>query len=388
MVRLWDAATGKPLARFGPYGVPAFDLAFLPDGKSLATAHADGRIRVWEPKRGKLLRVVGKHKGALLAVAVSPDGLTFAWAGQHSGLGLWDAATGKPRHSLPGSIHHVHATIAFAPDGDLVAAAGDYAGLWDPLTGKRLGELPGVRLPSHLAFSPDGLLLAGAHRGGVVLWDVLTRKVVRTFTGHLGEVQAVAFSPDNRLLLSAGADGTLLAWDLTGRLKGGRLPALVLGPKELEKRWEALAAADGARAHEVAWELAACPRAVAFLKKKLLPVAPLPPGRLKRLIAALDDDSFDAREKAVRDLSALGEVAVPALRRAMKEGLSLEAHRRAERVLRALEASPGERLRGRRALAVLERAGARALLEALARGEPEAPRTRQAKAALARLARR
>lgn len=66
-----------------------------------------------------------------------------------------------------------------------------------------------------MAFSPDGRLLASA--GGrdktVRLWDVATGQSVRTLTGHTEMVRAVAFSPDGRLVASGSHDKTVRLWN-------------------------------------------------------------------------------------------------------------------------------------------------------------------------------
>ncbi len=83
-----------------------------------------------------------------------------------------------------------------------------------------------------VAFSPDGRLLATAGVDGTArLWDPATGKHRRTLTGHPGQVWGVAFSPDGRLLATAGDDGTARLWDpatgkhqrtLTGLTRAGR----------------------------------------------------------------------------------------------------------------------------------------------------------------------
>jgi WD40 repeat protein len=65
-----------------------------------------------------------------------------------------------------------------------------------------------------LAFSPDGkrLASAGADRT-VLLWDVPASQVWATLRGHRGRVYATAFHPDGQTLASIGADRQLRLWD-------------------------------------------------------------------------------------------------------------------------------------------------------------------------------
>jgi hypothetical protein len=128
-------------------------------------------------------------------------------------------------------------------------------------------------------------------------------------------------------------------------------------------------------------------QAVPFLKARLGRVeAP----NLDKLIADLDNDDFEVREKATEKLIALGRAAEAAVRKAAATG-SAEVKVRAARILEPLEkgnSGDGGRLRGLRALEALEAIGtpeARRVIEDVSKGAPEAELTGAAKEALRRL---
>src|SRR5262249_42200886 len=152
------------------------------------------------------------------------------------------------------------------------------------------------------------------------------------------------------------------------------------------RHWGALTA-DPPAAWEAIRTLSARPaQAVPWLSRRLSPAAAPDPTAVKRLLAGLDAERFEDRERATKELAKLGEGAAPALREAAEGAASPEVRRRARELLDKAGESSGEQLRLVRAVEVLERCGtaeAKSLLERLA-GGAGARLTREAKAALAR----
>ena len=201
---------GLELATFGAEGV--------------GTAVIDmGRVyRTWHLPEGATARL-GKGRVAWgdRAVAHSADGRLLAVA---TGIGVWlyEATTFRPLALLPSDGEIL--SVAFSLDGILVAGlASKQIRLWELETGERIGTLSHSesrygRVTS-VVFSPDGTTLAsGATDQVITLWDWETQRRTGTwevegFTRHL----PVAFSPDGTRLVAGFGDHTVRLWDVETR---------------------------------------------------------------------------------------------------------------------------------------------------------------------------
>jgi WD40 repeat protein len=261
-VTLWDAAAGHERHRIEAHGWYVHDAVFSPDGKTLATAGHDGVVKLWDVKTARQLRQDGRYDQVPSRLAFSPDGKTLAGGGYWDAtIHFWEADTGlerqQPRpspHSYLGAAlspdgrtlvlgrrdgavlrwqpgggrepgvlacHTGLWGVRYSPDGRHLATSGfdGAVRLWDAATGEARLTVPGGNGNRHtLALSPDGTVLAtinkGRHEDHVHLWDVAGARELRTAgEDGLSLTQALAFSPDGRLLATGCRDGRVALWD-------------------------------------------------------------------------------------------------------------------------------------------------------------------------------
>ena len=121
----------------------------------------------------KLRSVFKAHAFGVSSVAYSPDGKTLASTGADGRIKLWEVATGKEQATLLVSTSPA-TPVVYSPDGKTLASADVAVTLWDVARGKETAALKGHTLTvSAAAFSPDGKQLASGSEDGMVrLWDL------------------------------------------------------------------------------------------------------------------------------------------------------------------------------------------------------------------------
>jgi WD40 repeat protein len=252
---LWDSETGELRKKLETQENVVGKLQFSPDGARLLTTAAEGRElfvqKVWDTQTGRVLATYKGHDNTVGAAAISPDQRLAATAGgKDNEIHIWDLNTGKIVNSAAGKpliLRGVGAPVfatGWQSDTTYVfwGAVSDYATHNDrgaltyrlrlPSAVGKLSEperlsveaaLEAVRAQPTLGSLSLSHSAGGRYGHDAVLTIERDGQAIATLTrdqtdgyGHV----AYTFTPDAQRVVSGGANGHLLAYDLAGKLVG------------------------------------------------------------------------------------------------------------------------------------------------------------------------
>ena len=217
-IAIWTPGKQEPDAVLEGHTGPIAALAVSPDGTILASASWDNTIRLWPlagsvGSAGSVPRVLQGHRQNVNGVAFAPDGKTLVSAGYDATVRIWPLK--EPAPPLVAALPSPLNAVVVAPDGEIVTAGADGKIYFLSPAGETRGAMEASPSPIlSLAISGNGERVAAASiRGSVAIIDRRTRTLAHTLAGPGMPVWSAAFFPDNRTLLTGGADRLIRRWD-------------------------------------------------------------------------------------------------------------------------------------------------------------------------------
>jgi WD40 repeat protein len=227
----WDVETGDENVRFQAGGY--FDVigcrCFNSGRNVVSVSQEQGTVTLWNADTGERLRIlVRTPTSGRSKVSFSPDGCYMAWAGNlNTAVRIWKLVEGGEirgsSHSQP-QLGHTQpiSALSFSVDGHFVVS-GSLDGtilVWDAETGDVVGDplAPSKGKVRAVAYSHQNRVLVSASgmSGTIMVCNAATHEIVLgPLEGHTSDIMAIALSRDGRRALSASGDATVRMWDLS-----------------------------------------------------------------------------------------------------------------------------------------------------------------------------
>jgi WD40 repeat protein len=217
IVRVWDISSDKEVYNIPTHGGFSGGVAFSPDGKHFAWGGYGNVVRIWETASGKELHS-NSPQGQIFHVGFGPGGTTALVS--EGTVRVWDMGNGRdpfaPDGRLGERLAGIGSVIGFSPDGKTIATGGYSIRVrfFDPVTGKEISAfaVPPDRPAIRAVFTSDGKHVVFLHDDMRTLshWNLATGTEVCRFVGHSSPVDAMAVSPDGKLLITSGAPRAMM----------------------------------------------------------------------------------------------------------------------------------------------------------------------------------
>jgi WD40 repeat protein len=220
---VWDVALGRQIQYFVDHKAAVTAAAFAPDNKTIVSGGADNALQV---NVVSVLRTHVADEKRVNDLSLAANGALYATAGDDGSVKLWDFGSGNPVRAFPGHQGPV-LSVAIRADNQQIAGGGkDHAlFLWN-LNDAQVQYK--ITTPSEVlaaAYSADNKKLIAAGSDQIIrsydptppnppMPNAKSPEPIQELKGHAGPIAAIAFAPDNRLALSASADGSLKTWGI------------------------------------------------------------------------------------------------------------------------------------------------------------------------------
>ncbi|MEM7535423.1 MAG: WD40 repeat domain-containing protein [Chloroflexota bacterium] len=224
-IRIVRRQDGQTLHQWQGHEARINTVSFSPDGQMIASTSNDHLLQLWRTDTGTNLATLAGHTGRVSSAHFSPNGQYLVSGSRDHTIRIWNLqGVGQSRGH---EIHHVQFTdsaevmaVRFSPDGQMIASSNnEYQTVLryidDEYIHHTLVASQTFNGVMQLRFSRDGKWLAGVGGTPIKVWDTTNSQYILTVGAANTEQVSIDFTPDSRTLYSGGQKGKLYQWDVT-----------------------------------------------------------------------------------------------------------------------------------------------------------------------------
>ncbi len=213
-IKIWDLQNGQEVQTFYDKNIASVK-TMTPDGQYILCSTQDNAIGVWSLETGKQIGIpVCSHTDRIIDLEIMPDSSYIISSSEDRKIRVWNWTDKTLKYVLSG--HRFIDDIAIIPNRHEVVSGGDGGTIkiWNIKTGElRYNSLLAETYIRFIAISPTEKYFAayyGHDTNTLGVWELTAGELIHILKGHTGCINGAEFTEDNRFLISASEDNTII----------------------------------------------------------------------------------------------------------------------------------------------------------------------------------
>ena len=211
---IWNINEVKPFKRLKGHNNKILNVTFDRTGKLLASSDTKGEIRIWSLDSMKQINLIDVSECINRVRFTSDSKFIIAEHTYSKKVTIWDINTSELITTLP--INNQIGGMDISPDGSQISlSCYNQIQVWSLISKNKISSFDNKSVGFEIKYNNNGRKLSvGTSEGDINILDSKSLKLLNILKGHFKPVLTVAFSKDEKYLISGSSDQMVKLWDL------------------------------------------------------------------------------------------------------------------------------------------------------------------------------